>query len=218
MPMVGVPCVHGPSRHEPDTVTCPAICHAADGRRGRWSLVGWMFNPTERPWLLGTRSTSDRPCSRGAPRPITPDRPGGTLGAVLQTRGVPRCRWPTLPAETLVASLARPLSRPSRKHDQVRFDAPVGRRRYRSRDHRRVFRVRRHRRTTRSARLNSRTLRFPKRTERRFYVRGPNLGSRRSVTAGVLRPSPAARWYLGQPMPAIPECRCRRGAALGLDW
>jgi hypothetical protein len=44
---------------------------------------------------------------------------------------------------------------------------------------------------------------------RRFYVRGSHLGSRRSVTAGVPRPSPAARWYLGQPMPAmVPAGSC----------
>jgi hypothetical protein len=136
MPMAGVPCVHGPSRHEPDTVTCPAICHAADGRRGRWSLVGWMFNPTEQPWLLGTGSTSDRPCSRGAPRPITPDRPWRHA----RSRS-PDTRRPALSMADAtcrgargVPGSARLLSRPSRKHGQARFDALVGRRRYRSRD------------------------------------------------------------------------------------
>jgi hypothetical protein len=59
-------------RHEPGIVHACG-CHAARGLRGRWSLVGRMFNPTEQQWLLGTGSSPDRPCSRGAPRPITPD-------------------------------------------------------------------------------------------------------------------------------------------------
>ena len=38
--------------------------------------------------------------------------------------------------------------------------------------------------------------------------------SRRSVTAGVLQPSPAARWYLGHPMPAtVPAGSCGFSAA-----
>src|ERR1700683_2573299 len=65
---------------------------------------------------------STPPGSSGRPVPVPPrtgpaaaeplghlhrTRPGGTLGAVLQTRGAPCRRWPTPPAEALVASLAR---------------------------------------------------------------------------------------------------------------
>lgn len=72
MPIVGVAHVTGlPVMSRASSHACG--CHAARGRRGRWSLVGRMFNPTEQQWLLGTGSTPDRPCSRGAPRPITPD-------------------------------------------------------------------------------------------------------------------------------------------------
>ena len=120
--MVGVPCVHGPSRHEPDTVACPAICHAADGRRGRWSLVGWMFNPTEQPWLLGTGSTSARPDPM--PRLRAADPPG------LRHLGRPRRRrapHPTPPAAAAPANLTARTHRSSLGPPHGHLGRAVGR-------------------------------------------------------------------------------------------
>jgi len=107
MPMTGVPHVHEPARHEPGIVTCLRSAMLLAGGVAAGPSSGGCSTP---------------PGSSGCSVPVAPrtgparaerlgqlrrTRPGGTFGAVLQTRGAPCCRWPTPPAEALVASLAR---------------------------------------------------------------------------------------------------------------
>jgi hypothetical protein len=98
------------------------FCHAADGRRGRWSLVGWMFNPTEQPWLLGTGSTSARPDPM--PRLRAADPPG------LRHLGRPRRRrapHPTPPAAAAPANLTARTRRSSLGPPHGHLGRAVGR-------------------------------------------------------------------------------------------
>ena len=112
MPMTGVPHVHGPARHEPGIVTCLRSAILLAGGVAAGPPPGRCPTP---------------PGSSGCPVPAAPrtgparaerlgqlrrTRPGGTFGAVLQTRGAPWCRWPTPPAEALAA----PLLGPAAKH------------------------------------------------------------------------------------------------------
>jgi hypothetical protein len=122
-------------RHKPGIVTCLRLPCCS---RAAWPLVPRRADvqPTGQQWLPSTGSTPDRSCSRGAPRPITPDTPWRHA----RSRS-PDTRRPVSPMAHAtgrgargVPGPARPLRRPNPKHGQVRFDAPAGRRRDRSQD------------------------------------------------------------------------------------